>query len=694
MQIGVDTGGTFTDLVTLEAEGIRFVKVPSTPANPGDAVIQACEQVGLGGEPSSSVVRHGTTVGTNALLARTGARVALVATRGFEDVLSIARQNRPALYDPVSHRAQPLVADGLRFPVTERLDCRGEVVVPLALGDLEKIKRDLAECKAESVVIGFLHAYAAPHHEAAAAAALRDLGIPVCCSAAINPEHREFERLSTAAANAYLAPLMQRYLRRLHSGLGPAALQVVLGDGGAATWQAAADMPVRTVLSGPAGGVRAAYLLGKMIGDENIISLDMGGTSTDVALIAGRIPLTRETRIGDLPIRLHQVDVATVGAGGGSIAWRDQGGLLRVGPSSAGARPGPACFGFGGPATVTDAHVVCGRMVPHRFLGGRMALRAAAAATAVSSLAAQVGLSPEATARGILSVANTAMLTALRSVSVARGIDPRGYSLLAFGGAGPLHAAELATLLGVSRAIIPPEPGLVSALGVLAAPVIVRAAKALLAPLDASLAGGVPAVVDELCAQVMRAAAAEGELAVTATVSFEMRYVGQSYEISVQPFAPREVLAEATLREVLGTLPTPLTAILADAFTAAHLAQLGFAFPDRPIELVQVVVAGEGTAPVVAEELEKRLLAHAGRRRRRARRRPQALRAHSAAGGASSGTPAAQTVDRDDLLPGDELHGPAVVCEDHATTWVPADFLATADERGFLFLYARPGARQ
>ncbi len=477
--LAVDTGGTFTDLVLLRRGLVATLKVPSTPDDPAQAVLDGIRQILERDEPF--VLLHGSTVATNALLERRGARVVLVTNEGFEDVIEIGRQNRPQLYALVGHRLPPLVAREDRLGVPGRLDAEGAEIAPLDPDALSALPASVAARGAESVAVSLLHSYANPEHERAVAATLRSTGLPLSVSSEIVPEFREYERTSTTVVNAYVAPKMDRYLGRLQTEAGAARVSIMGSSGGALPIERARREPVHTVLSGPAGGVVGALTWARRAGHDSVISFDMGGTSTDVSLCPGRPLRTRELSIADQPAAIPVIDIHTVGAGGGSIARVDAGGALRVGPQSAGARPGPICYGGGGTEiTVTDAHVWLGRLPADAFLGGGRALDRSAIERPLSELADALGATPEEAAEGVLAVADTAMERALRVISVERGYDPVDFALVAFGGAGALHVAELTSRLGARRAIVPPDPGLLSAYGMLASPITKEVSRTIL----------------------------------------------------------------------------------------------------------------------------------------------------------------------------------------------------------------------
>ena len=462
MRIGIDTGGTFTDFVVAHQDGrIETFKVRSNPANPAVVILEGLRRAGEG--PSAEVV-HGSTVATNALLERKGARTALVTTAGFEDVIHIGRQNRAMLYVLSPPPKKPLADPQLCFGVAERTHFDGTIAK--RPGNLATLSRALGRANVESIAICLLHAYANPENEVAVRQAISSAAPYVCCSHEICPEFREYERTATTFLNAYVGPLMDRYLAQLE---GIPKLWVMQSNGGVIRATQARAQAVRTLLSGPAGGVVGAIETARLSGYAKVLGFDMGGTSTDVCLSEGTARQTSEAYIDGIPVRVPMLDIQTVGAGGGSIARVDAGGLLRVGPESAGATPGPACYGEGDLPTVTDAHVVLGRIDPRHFLGGAMAIYPERAAKAIDTLARALRLSRTAAAEGIIRIANANMERAIRSVSVERGYDPREFALVAFGGCGGLHACEVADDLGIRTVIVPEHAGVLSALGMLLA---------------------------------------------------------------------------------------------------------------------------------------------------------------------------------------------------------------------------------
>jgi N-methylhydantoinase A len=544
--VGIDVGGTFTDVTAVdESSGrVAVTKVPSAPRDEAAGVLRGLAELGIATADVRRLV-HGTTVGTNAALERRGAVVALLTTRGFGDLVEIGRTKRniPALFVPTFVRPRPLVERPRRVEVAERMLHDGTVEQPLDEEDLARAVRRIAASGAEAVAVCFLHSYANPSHERRAAAALRAAcpDVPVSISVDVVPEYREFERFSTTVLNAYLQPLMERYLASLDKRLIDAGYRhgvlTVGSSGGMMSVETARRLPVRTIFSGPAGGVGQALFLAKRIGVSDLITYDMGGTSTDVCLVKGCEPVvTTDALLGGFPVKVPQIDLRTVGAGGGSVAWLDVDGSLRVGPRSAGARPGPAAYGLGGDEpTVTDANVVLGRMSTRRPLGGAIRLDPAPARAAISRLAEQLGgMRPEALADGIVRIAVARMTSSIREITVERGHDPRDFTLVAFGGAGPMHAIAVAEELGIGRLLVPRHPGNFSALGLLVSDVKHDDVRTRIGPLR----GAAPAIDDALAEME---AAAHARLAddgfapdaIRLERSLDLRYLGQAFELGV-----------------------------------------------------------------------------------------------------------------------------------------------------------------
>ncbi len=561
-RVATDTGGTFTDVV---ADDGTIAKVPSTPDDPSRAVAAGLDALGGldAGDGSSrtrpDVLAHGTTVGTNALLERRGATVALVTNQGFADVIEIGRQDRPSLYDQTVDRPRPLVPRHLRYEVPGRLDATGAELVPV-----EPAAIDAIDPAAEGVAVVLLHADLEPGPEQAVVAELVGRGHDVCASHAVSPEFREVERTVTTVVNAFLRPVCRRYLQAL-AGLAP-DVAVMTSAGGLVPAEVAAERPVDLLLSGPAGGVLAGADAAVANGWPDAITFDMGGTSTDVCLISGGSPAPAAARsVAGFEVRVPSLDVHTIGAGGGSIAVLDPGGALTVGPASAGAVPGPACYGHGGTApTVTDANLVAGRLAPDAELPGIGRLDVAAAGAAIASAGA--------TAEGILAVVDAAMAEALRAVSVQRGVDPRGLALVAFGGAGPLHACTLAEVLGMPAVIVPARAGVLSAAGILAADEQRHVVRSWPHPDDHR---GLDAARDEL-GQLARARLDDRDPAVVVETWLDCRYRGQSHELTVASVA---------------------------GFHTEHERRNGYASPERPVEVVAIRARARRASPVTLADL-------------------------------------------------------------------------------------------
>ena len=489
MRIAIDTGGTFTDCVYLDGGKLRVLKVFSTPDDPGRAVLEALQRIGA---PAQVVVRHGTTVGTNAMLERKGARVAFVTTSGFEDVIAIGRQARLKLYDWFQQPPACLAPAELRFGVDERTTAEGIVLKPAAPASLNDLAARIAASGAESIALSLLFSFANPANEVAVQSALRATGLPISVSHRILPEFREYERASTVVANAYLARIvggyMEKLVTRIRAGLN-GTLDVMQSSGGIVPARIAAEEPVRTLLSGPAGGVMGAYRMARLAGFDRIIGFDMGGTSTDVSLVDARQggpQLSTESNVSGVPIGVPMLDIHTAGAGGSSLARFDAGGLLRVGPESAGSMPGPICFGRGDQPTVTDANLILGRLDPTSFLGGAVSLDRERTVQLMNALKGPLA-TVEEFAAGILRVVEASMEKAIRVISIERGYDPRDFTLVAFGGGGPLHACALARALRIPRVMIPALPGALSAVGILLADAVRDDSSTVMLPSDAVL---------------------------------------------------------------------------------------------------------------------------------------------------------------------------------------------------------------
>ena len=571
MRIGVDTGGTFTDLVLLSADGLRVHKVRSTPDDPSRAILTGIAE--LAGSDAVHEVIHGSTVATNAVLERKGARVAMVTTRGFEHVLQIARQTRSRLYDFQVPPPNPIVDPGLIYGIAGRMNHRGEVLEsldPMQISELvARMKADGVEC----VAVCLLHSYANFAQEEAVVAILERAGLKVSASHRILPEYREYERWSSTVLNAYVAPVMSRYLTRLEDGLTEARLHIMQSNGGILSAAQARDVAVRTVLSGPAAGAIGAHAIARASGFSRVILFDMGGTSTDVTLIDGQLGFTSESSVGDFPLRLPTIDIHTVGAGGGSIAWVDAGGSLRVGPRSAGAEPGPVCYGKGEELTVSDANLLLGHLPGDNFLGGRMKLDVERTQKRCAQLAHELGLTPERLAEGILEIANANMERAIRAVSIQRGHDPRDFALLGFGGAGGMHACEVAETMDIDTVLIPRHAGVLSALGMLLADARKDYSRTILAASTTLSRDSLATLFTPLMTLASTDLAAEGFAPsdVIIDCQFDVRYRGQAYEI-----------------------PVPATAEFEDEFHRLHQKLYGYSDPTRPTEVVNLRVNAMG----------------------------------------------------------------------------------------------------
>ncbi len=647
--LGVDTGGTFTDLVYLDGQGLRVHKVLSTPQAPERAILRGLEQMAI--DPRGLVVIHGSTVATNAVLEGKGARVVYVANRGLGDVLTIARQARAALYDLQPAPPTPPVPQGLCLETGGRLGADGQVLEPLDGPALERLRRELHRLAPEAVAINLLYSFLDERFERAIEAVVPE-GVFVSRSSKVLPELREYERGIATWLNSYVGPVMAGYLRRLGRGLAPARLKVMQSHGGAISAEQAVDHAVQLLLSGPAGGLMGVRHVAAQGGHRRLLSFDMGGTSTDVALIDGEIRLTSEGCIAGYPVAVPMVDMHTIGAGGGSIAQVDPGGLLQVGPQSAGAQPGPACYGQGGiRATVTDANLVLGRLPASVALGGDMTLDVQAAGAALGELGARLGLPATAAALGVVRLANEHMAQALRVISLQRGLDPRDYTLVCFGGAGGLHVCDLARSLGMGRALVPIHAGVLSALGMLVAPPGRQLSRTVQGLLEAFSDAEIDAHLQALAGHGAAELAREGITAYTRRDSLDLRYEGQSATLNV----PWEGRARAL-----------------EAFHGLHRARFGHAL-DMPVELVNVRVglSARQAPPELPPQRQEG---------------PMRPRERVAVHGCERPVP---VYARAALAPGRALAGPVLITEPVSTTWVDAGWVVRADPLGNLTLERR-----
>ena len=600
--IGVDVGGTFTDFYAFDVDRgqERVHKTPSTPDDPAAAILAGLDALREQAEiPSDDITRfaHGTTVATNALLQRKGAPVALITTEGFRDLLEIGRQIRPKLYDFKADNPPPLVPRQNRFEIAERVDARGAVVRSLDDSSIDAAVEQVKQSGAEACAVGLLFAFLNPEHErrvgAALQAALPDVFISL--SSSVQPEFREFERLSTTVLNAYLQPLVTRYMTRLQEGLRPRAPNAVFGinqsSGGLMSIDRAGAFPVRTALSGPAAGAVGAVHTAAQASRKSVITLDMGGTSADVCLIrGGEAGIGYDQMIADFPVRLPMVDINTVGAGGGSIAWFDRDGLMKVGPISAGAAPGPACYGQGGTdPTVSDANLILGRLSPGGLLGGEMALDLDAARKAFEPAAKRLGFGIERTAHGVLGIVVSNMVRAIRAISVERGHDPREFALMPFGGAGPLHAIDVARALDMREVIVPIAPGILCAQGLVVSDLkedfVVSARLVADAEGMETTARHAKMLTEEATAWFAEEDVAEPQRDLR--LSFDMRYVGQNYELNVALDAVPESFDCEELKK---------------RFFSAHEMNYGYFNPDDPVEIVNFRLTARGRLPRPAQK--------------------------------------------------------------------------------------------
>jgi N-methylhydantoinase A len=664
VRVGVDTGGTFTDFVFQAEDGLRVFKIASTPVDASLAITDGLRRISelTGATLRDIEVIHGTTVGTNALLERRGAKTALVTTAGFEDVLVIGRQARPALYDLNAARPQPLVPDQLRYGLRERVAASGEVLEELSERELQQLVKKLKRARVESIAISLLFSFVRPEHERRIAKALSALNVPLSVSHKILPEYREYERTSTVTINAYLQPLMGAYLNRLKARAP--SLRVMQSSGGGISADVAAREPVRTILSGPAGGVVGALRVSKAIGVENIITFDMGGTSTDVALCdAVGMRMTNEASVAGLPVAVNMMDIHTVGAGGGSIARVDEGGSLRVGPESAGADPGPACYGRGTEPTVTDANLILGRFGGHHLLGGEFKLDEGRAQDVLKKLAREMSrsagrrMSITEAARGVVRVVNTNMERALRVISVERGYDPREFALLPFGGAGGLHAVEMARSLRIPRVIVPNAAGALSALGALSSDVVKDWSRTVMLEAVEGDYAKIERAFREMETEASAALSHEGfkKSSQRHERSLAVRYQGQSFELEIKWTHGRSI---------------------AEAFHSAHRARYGYAQEKNRVEIVSVRLRSMG----LVEKLRAKRTMNIPSKAVSVKPSEFAL-VHFAEGASRTAIYV-----REKLNPGSRLRTPCVVTEYSATTLVPPGARAVVDKQGNLII--------
>jgi N-methylhydantoinase A len=647
-RIAIDSGGTFTDCVYFQGEQIKLLKVPSTPADPSLAVLDALRQLGCA---PGAEVRHGTTVGTNALLERKGARTVFITTAGFTDTIAIGRQARPELYDWSFKKPPPLAPEELRIGANERVASDGSILKAITDVEIRRIRDQVKASAAESAAVSLLFAFANPQNERAIVAALRELNLHVSASHEILPEFREYERASTVLINAYLAPKLSSYLANIDKALATqqSRLLVMQSSGGIVPAGTAASQPVRAILSGPAGGIVGAVSVARRAGYSKILTFDMGGTSTDVSLLdaGSQLSTTTEYQIEGMPVAVPMLDIHTVGAGGGSLAWFDAAGALHVGPQSAGAEPGPICYGRGTVPTVTDANLLLGRIDAGMFLGGSVKLDKQRVVDAFTRMKGTLRR-PEVYAEGIVEIANLRMEQALRKISIERGLDPREFILVSFGGAGPLHACALAESLRISRVFVPAMPGALSAYGILISDVVRDYSRTVM------LQPGNPAIEQafkELEMAGQKEMRADGLRAISHR-SLDLRYEGQGYELSL-PAGPH----------------------LLQRFHQLHKARYGYSDEDRRVEIVNVRLRLVSESCKLPEKRSRILRRNGENAVVRATTVTFRGRSHKA-----------QVYDRALLRSGDTFDGPAVIAEYSGTTFLPPRCRASVDGAGNLVI--------
>lgn len=652
IRVGIDTGGTFTDFV-FSAGGKTFIKkIPSTPGKPSSAVIKGLDEF-INRNDIRTTVIHGTTVGTNALLERKGGKIALLTTRGFEDVLIIGRQTRRNLYSLSGETRRPLLPRNLCFGLEERTSPQGNIEKKLNQESLESVVRDLKEKGVKAAAVCFIHSYANPFHERKAGRVLKKHGILFSLSTDILSEYREYERTAAVAVNAYLLPVLNRYLSDLQTKLTNSSLYIMQSNEGYISASQAGREPIRTALSGPAGGVVGSFMSAKASGFNRIVTFDMGGTSCDVSLVDGRISRTQESTIGDFPIRLPIIDIHTVGAGGGSIARVDRGGALRVGPDSAGADPGPACYGKGFQPTVTDANLVLGRLDPRFFLGGKMGLHPDRSRRALEKLASGIGKTVNETAEGIIEIANANMEKAIRVISIERGHDPRNFSLFSFGGAGGLHAADIAFRLRMSAVIVPKNAGVLSAFGLLQADSVKDYSQSFLRTAEVNTAKELHGLFSGLFQKSLEDMKKErfDEKKIRLFPFLDLRYRGQSYEITV----PYRRNAQDPMRFI-------------GDFHRAHQKLYSYSHQDKPVEIVNIRVKAVGLGKKIP--LKQLPLQRSS---------PAAALTGNQTAVYAGETLTIPVYDRSLLAPGCRMKGPAVIGDYESTAFLPPEFSMEVD---------------
>ncbi len=654
MQVGVDIGGTFTDFVLAEDGALRIHKVLSTPEDPSQAMLLGLRALLSRGLEGVQRIAHGSTVATNAILERKGARCAFLTTEGFRDLLVIGRQNRPDLYVLQPTISPPLIPRDRCYEIPERLDATGRVLVSLDVAALDSVLDEIERDEVDSVAVCLLYSYLNPQHEQAVRDRIVERGLlepwQVALSSDVLPEFREYERASTVAMEAYVRPVVSRYLEGLQKKLPPTCgLTIMKSDGGIISAQRARKKAIHTALSGPAAGVIGGFHVAQQAGYDHVITLDMGGTSTDVALCPDELVQRAESEINGFSLRTRLLDIETIGAGGGSIARLDSGGLLRVGPDSAGADPGPIAYGLGGEdITVTDANVLLGRVDPDHFLGGDMRLNPDPVCAALERLGDRMGASPEEAALGIIRVVNVNIDRALRRVSIARGHDPRNFTLVAFGGAGPLHACAVAQQLEIPRVLVPRHSGVLCALGLLMADVVLEQSYSVLQPVTPETVADLRQRAAEMADDARSTLIAEGfeEEAIIVQGLVDARYRGQSYELTI-----------------------PLETDLTTGFHTAHEATYGHTMPGRSVELVNLRMRATGLidGPVLESEA---LMTSDG---------TEAYLGEKQGFTQRHGVVQIARYERERLRPGAVVRGPALVFQMDSTAYVSSGWVGRVD---------------
>ncbi len=643
--LGVDIGGTFTDFVLFDGRRVQITKILSTSRKPEDAVFKGIRLLGLSNE--RIIIVHGSTVATNALLERKGANVALITTKGYEGIIEIGRQNRSTLYDFFIDRESPFVLEQNIYGIQERVTAKGQVAQKLPKHSLREIKRALLKSGIEAVAICFLFSYMNTANEEDVVKCLKDTGVHISASHKILPEYREFERFSTTLANAYVSPVMSRYITSLENKLGGSNLRIMQSNGGSISPERAKERAINCMLSGPAGGVVGATRVAKYAGLEKIITFDMGGTSTDVSLCEGRVHHTTDTSLGDIPIKIPVIDIHTVGAGGGSIAYLDLGGALRVGPQSAGSVPGPICYGKGKRITVTDANLFLGRLLSEYFLGGRMRLDSNKVSQAVYLFAKRVKMDPFQMAEGIIDVANTHMERAIKVISVEKGFDIRDYTLVSFGGAGGLHACQLAQNLSMEGVMIPKNAGVLSAFGMTIADIVKDYSKSVLISVYKCDFVPLQKMFKPLVRIGLREILTEGisEDKIESEKFLDMRYVNQSHEITLS-------FKESFIED----------------FHLLHKKLYGYANREYEVEVVnlRVRMTGKTGKPSM-------------RKKRESSKRANAESLEVSKCYFNGKWMKSKVYDRTSLSTGSSIKGPALVVEETSTTFLPPNYTCNVD---------------